>query len=463
MLLKARSVDATHGPIVKKIILYALPLLISTLIQKLFNAVDIVVLGNMADGVAVAAVGATTAIVSLIVDSFIGLSSGTKIIFSRHFGAKNEEKIKETEDTSLILGVVLGFAVAVFSIIFAPWFLEITKCPEDCFDAAVLYIRVYCCSAPAIMIYNFGSSVLTASGDTQRPLYYIIAGGVLNAVMNIILCLLLTEKVLAVAIATASSQLLCAVLVVFRLCKMEGLGKLVIKNIRFSWQSLGKILRFGLPLALNHALYPIANLQIQTAINDYGVSAVAGSSAASTYDAILSAFASPFGTTCSTFMGQNFGAGNEKRAKKSFWNCLWLALVVGAVGGIGFFMLAKPVLLPLVLGSDAAAVEFGHCKMFFVAAFYWMPALNSVFSNSINAYGYSIITSLSSIVCIFGFRMFWMREIYNPWHHMQLENMEGFKWLMACFTVSWAILLIFNIVFQMIAGQIAKKKGLKQI
>ncbi len=215
-------------------------------------------------------------------------------------------------------------------------------------------------------------------------------------------------------------------------------------------------------LGLNHALYPIANLQIQSAVNAYDVAAVAGSSAASTFDAILSAFASPFGTTCSTFMGQNFGASNERRAKKSFWHCLWLALLVGAVGGIGFLLLAKPVLLPMILGTDAVAIEFGFWKMVFVAGFYWIPALNSVFTNSINAYGYSLATSLGSIVCIFGFRMLWMSEIY-PDHHLKMDNMEGFKWLSACFTVSWVLLLVFNIVFQAIISRLAKKKGLKQI
>ncbi len=464
MLLKAKSIDATQGPIISKILLYALPLILSTLIQKLFNAVDIVVLGNMADSIAVAAVGATTSIVSLVVDTFVGLSSGTKIIFARQFGAKDAERIKKTEDTSLILSVGLGIAVAVVGVFFAEAFLVATNCPAECFEGAKLYIQIYSCAAPAVLLYNFGSSVLVASGDTQRPLYYVIAGGLLNAVLNIVLCFVLEQKVIAVAVATAASQILCAFLVIHRLCKIEGFGKLIIKKMRFSLRYLVKILRFGLPLALNHALYPIANLQIQSAINLYGVASTAGNSAGSTLDGIIASFVAPFGTTAATFMGQNFGAKEPERANRSFWHCLWLALAIGGSVGIIFCLFAKPVLLPLVLGGGedvAGAIEYGYWRMIFVAGFYWIASLNNVLSNSIQSYGYSLVTALNSIICVFGFRMVWMWWIYPP--HAQELNMTSFKWLMACFTVSWALLLVCNVVSNVAIRLIAKKKGVKQI
>ncbi|MBQ8388108.1 MAG: MATE family efflux transporter [Clostridia bacterium] len=455
MLLKSRSIDATQGPILKKIILYALPLILSTLVQKLFNAVDIVVLGNMADSMAVAAVGATGSIVSLVIDTFVGLAAGTKIIFARQFGAKDEERIKRTEDTSLILGTGIGLVVAIVAMLFARWFLVKTNCPAECLDAAELYIIVYSVAAPAIMIYNFGSSVLMASGDTQRPLYYIIISGLVNVILNVVLCLLLEQKVVAVAVSTAMSQIVSAALVVMRLCKMDGPGKLVIRKMRFSAQALGKILRFGLPTALNHAIYPLANLQIQTAVNSFGVASTAGNSAGSTLDGMVSAFSGPFGTTAATFMGQNFGADRPERAHKSFFHCMWIGLLVGGVGGISFFLLARPLLLPMILGNDLEAINYGVTRMFFVAGFYWIATMNNILSSSLNAYGYAVLTSVSSMVCIFGFRMAWMWWIYPVF--------KTFECLMACFTVSWSLLFVANIVSNIVVRAIAKKKGIKQI
>lgn len=455
MLLKAKSVDATQGSIIQKIFIYAIPLILSTLVQKLFNAVDIVVLGNMADSIAVAAVGATTSIVSLVIDTFVGLSTGTKIIFARQFGAKDEERIKRTEDTSLILGAGIGITVAVLAIIFARWFLVQTNCPEECIEAAELYIVVYALAAPAVMIYNFGSSVLMASGDTQRPLIYIFISGLANVILNVVLCLVLDQKVVAVAVSTAMSQIISATLVVIRLCRMDGPGKLVVKKMRFSMQSLGKIMRFGLPGAVNHALYPMANLQIQSAINSFGVAATAGNSAAATLDSMVSAFSAPFGTTAATFMGQNFGANKPERSSKSFKHCLWIGLLIGGAGGVVFFLLSRPLLLPSMLGADAEAINYGVLRMFFVAGFYWIAALNNVLSSSLYAYGYATLTSVSSIVCIFGFRMVWMWWIY--------PTFGTFESLMACFTISWALLLVAHIIFNIMARYIANKKGIKQI
>ncbi len=462
MLLKSRNIDATQGSIIQKILLYTFPLILSTLIQKLFNAVDIVVLGNMADSTAIAAVSATTSIVHLIVDSFVGLASGTKVIFARQFGARDGDRIKRTEDTSLILGVIIGVFVAVIGLIFAPWFLNLMNCPEECFDGAVIYIQVYICSAPAIMLYNFGSSVLTAAGDTQRPLYYIIAGGLLNLILNVVLCIALPQKVIAVAAATAASQILCAILVIRRLCKMDGFGKLIIKKMRFSMHAFKKIMSFGLPLALNHAMYPIANMQIQSAVNAYGVAATAGHGAAATLEGVLASFTAPFGTTCATFMGQNFGANKQDRAKKSFWLCLGIGVSVGLVFGIGFTIASPGLLLPLMLKDDIAAIDYGYWRMVFVSGFYLIAAMNTVLSSSIQAYGYSLITATNSIVCIFCLRMVWMLWIYPPFHLIE-ENFVGYKWLMACYTVTWTFLLAANVIGNIVIRILAKKKGIKQI
>ena len=242
-MLKNRKVDATRGPLIPLIIAYAIPLILSTLIQTLFNAVDTVVLGNMADSTAVASVGATSSIVHLLISTFVGIASGLKIIMARYFGARNRAAIKRSADTALLTAFWLGVLIALVGIFSAPWFLRMTGCPEECFAGALLYIRIYVGAAPAIMIYNFGSSIITSAGDTQRPLYYIIAGGFLNVILNIILCLILPQKVIAVAVATAAAQVLCAFLVLYRLSNMEGDGRVDLRRMKFHFGSFPYVQR----------------------------------------------------------------------------------------------------------------------------------------------------------------------------------------------------------------------------
>ena len=194
MLYKQNNIDSTHGPIIRLILLYAYPLIIATLLQKLFHAVDIMVLGNMGDSGAVASVGATSSFVHLIVDSFFGFATGVKIVLARDVGAKDREAIHRVVSTSLITALLLGLGLMTVGLWLAPSFLELTGCPDECFDGALLYIRFYIASAPAILIYNFGTGILNANGDTQHPLYYMIFCGVLNLILNIVLCFLLPQR-----------------------------------------------------------------------------------------------------------------------------------------------------------------------------------------------------------------------------------------------------------------------------
>lgn len=449
MFLTRRSVDATKGAILPLIITYVTPLIISTLIQSLFNAVDIAVLSNMANSYAVASVGATTSINHLILHSFVGLASGSKLILARQIGMNDEKSIKKTVNTSLITAIWIGIIVAAAGFIFAPDFLRLTNCPAECFDGAVIYTRVYLLGAPAILLYNFGSSIITASGDTQRPLYYIMAGGVLNVLLNIVLCLILPEKVMAVAIATLSAQVLGAILVISRLCKMDGICKLIPKSIRFSWSAFGKIIRYGAPIAFSSALYPLANLQIQSAVNSFGVAATAGSSAASTIETIPSAFVTSFGSTCSVFVGQNLGANKPERVRKSFYLCLIFSLVTSAIIGSALY-LSGEFWLALLVDKDAASISYGMIRLFYLALFYFVVGANNSLSSTIQAFGY---TSFSAIVSIFGvlvFRAIWMEFIYPLY--------KTFDNLMLCFLVSWLIIMVANAI-AFIVIMIRYKKG----
>ena len=435
--LKPQNIDATTGPLLKKIIIYTIPLILSTLIQQLFNAIDIVVLGKMADSTAVASVSATSAIVALIVNTFVGVSTGTRVVLARYVGAKDEKNARSVADTSLVFAIAVGAVIAVVGYLCSPWFLDIMNTPVECYDGALLYVRIYMMGAPFVLLYNFGSSVITADGDTQRPLYYIMVAGATNVILNIILCFLLEEKVAAVAIATLASQLIGSILVCYRLAKVESICRVNIKRLQLRIWALGKVLAEGLPMALVNALFPLSNLQIQSAINSYGVAATAGNGAAATIENVVVAFSGPFSTSGVVFFGQNIGAKNPQRVKKAFWIYMLLAVVIGGGVGVATYLTGR-FWLSLMVGADVAAIEFGLVRMFYTTFFYFVVAINGIFASAILAHGYSMASAINSIFSVFVFRFIWMQALY--------PYCQTFAFVMACFVVSWTITMLINIV-----------------
>lgn len=437
--VKISRIDATEGSLVRLIFIYAIPLFLTTLLQSLFNAVDLAVLGNMADTTAVASVGATSAITGLLLNLFVGFSSGVKVILARQIGARDRRGIENTISMSLILPVGAGLLLAIFGLFFAPIFLRWTNCPADCMDGAAVYLRYYLAAAPAILLYNFGSSILTASGDTQRPLYYMMACGVLNVVLNVVLCIIMPQKVAAVAIATAASQILGATLVCLRLFRMDGLCKVIWKKIRWSTSALLSILRFGLPLVITNVLYPICNLLIQSSINEIGVSAIAGNSAGTTLESLVAGVTGSFATTTTAFMGQNIGAQKPDRVKKSFFYCIFFSAAITLAYSLTLYFTGD-FWLGFILTDDAMAYEYAYMRMQCVLMIYAISAINGCCSHAIQAFGYPLYGSLTSIISVFGFRMLWMNFIYPEFFP------RSFFHLMICFSISWGLNLLFNAI-----------------
>lgn len=446
-----KKIDATKGPLLKQIIIYAIPIIITTIVQELFNAVDKAVLGNMADTTAVASCGATTILTNLITAAFIGLSSGTAIVLARYVGQCNVKSAKDTIGTALICALGFGALVAAIGIIFAPTLLALTKCPEECYDGAVLYLRLFIAGAPATLLYNYGSSILRTLGDTKSPMKFIMIGGVTNVILNVILCIILPQKVAAVAIATVTSNVISATLVLHRLSAFDGEYRISLKTIRFSLKAFLLMLKFGVPATINSLIVPISNLQIVTAINSFGVDAVAGNSAAISLQTVNMAFHTSFGISALTFIGQNIGAKNQKRVRASLFLCLIIGVILS--GSIGVFLyLTGRIWLGLILGAGATeAIEFGIIRMFSVNLFCFIFAINNITTNSLQAYGYPIFSSISAIIFTLGFRTVWMQFIYpiNP----------TFNVLMLCFTVT----NVFNAVFCIVALSIIHSRYMRGI
>lgn len=437
-MAQIKSVDVLHGNLFKSIIRFGIPLLFVSLIQSLFNAVDIMVLGQMADTHAVAAVGATTTIVSLLVTLALGIAAGAKIVIARLIGEGVKEKTEQTVFTSIMTAFLLGGITMIVGILLAPAFLTLTQCPQDIFADAKLYMQIYFAASPAIMLYNFGSTILQVSGDSKRPLYYMIISGLLNLILNFILCLILSQKVAAVAIATAVSQIVGAILAFRRILVMEGDCRLRLRGGKWNWFSFRKLMSNGLPIGFSSALYSIANLQIQSALNMFGADAIAGNAAASNLENIeCAATSAPWSSTVGVFVGQNVGADNKKRVKKSILLCTAVSVTLGAACSAVIALLSKPILSLFV--DEESAIAYGQIRILYVIVPYVIACLNAILSNTIQAFGYSIFSTVNSILCVLVFRIIWMQYVYPlcPTFHV----------LMQCFLVSWILIAAVNLIF----------------
>ncbi len=452
-----KKVDATQGSMLKAIFTFAIPMILSAIAQDLFTVADKAVLGQMAGSTALASVGATGAVTSLIINGAVGISSGTTIVLARFWGQKNEEKIRSTIDTALMTGVGLGVIVAILGFFLAPLFLTMTKCPAECFDGALLYIRIYLSAAPITLFYNYGASVLRTIGDTQRPLIYILIGGAVNVVLNVILCFILPQKVAAVAIATVASKLVSGSLVLRRLCHLEeDYARVVIPKMRFDLPSFSRIFKFGVPTAISNLVLPLGNLQITTAINSYGVAAIAGNSAAISVAAVGSAFATGFSSATSTFMGQNIGAKNRDRVRKAFWcSSAMNVLITGSMGVLLY--LTGRIWLGMIVGfGQTADIDYGMLRLSYVCLTLFVHAINSSMGGAIQAFGYAGIRSISNISFNLGFRVIWMQFIY-PLN-------QTFGMVMQCFLVSWLLnMLFYAVLFSVVYPRYMKKGICKKV
>jgi len=446
------KLNATQGSLAKSIFIFTIPLILSTILQNLFSIADKAVLGNMAGSVAVASIAATGTITTLIINGAVGLSSGTAIVLARFLGQRDEEKIRATIDTSLITSIIFGVLCAAAGLLLAPFFLRATKCPGECYDGALIYMQIVLAGAPATLLYNFGSAILRAMGDTQKTLLYISIAGVVNVVLNILLCLILPQKVIAVAVATMVSNLISALLTLHRIFYIRGKNWREIFEIRFSFPDFLRLIRFGIPASVSNLVLPLGNLQIATAINSYGPSAIAGHAAAASAETVPFAFSAGFGSAAMTFMGQNIGAGNVDRVRKSFWLCmLYTSIITGTLGILTYW--TGELWIGIIVGMSAkAAIEYGILRMFYVAQFMIINAVSTILISSLKAFGYPIFTSITNIFFNLGFRVFWMQFIY--------PLSPKFSTIMLCYTVAWTLNLLFYIIATVFVYRRYVKKGI---
>lgn len=428
---KTYEIDMVNGPLAKKILFFALPLMLSSMMQLLFNAADIIVVGNFAGSESLAAVGSTTSLINLITNLFVGLSIGANVVVANSYGAGRLEEIKDTLHTAMMLALISGFIVLLIGVIFAQDFLKMMSSPEDVIDLASVYLRIYFLGMPALMLYNFGASMLRAVGDTKRPLYYLLFAGVVNVVLNMILVICFDLGVIGVAVATAVSQYISAGLVLRCMVKEKGCLHFEFSSLRLNVGKMGRIMQIGIPAGLQGIVFSLSNVVIQTTINSFGSVVMAGSAASGNIEGFVYMAMNAFHQTAITFSGQNYGAGQLKRVDKVLGLCLAFVTLTGlGLGGLCVFF-AKPLLG--IYSVDPLVVEAGTVRMTYVCTLYFLCGIMDVCVGILRGMNRAVIPMIVSIVGACGLRLLWIATVFR-----QYKTIEA---LYVAYPVTWTITL----------------------
>ncbi len=403
--------DLTSGPMLKKIILFSLPLAASSILQLLFNAADVVVVGRFAGSTALAAVGSNGALINLLVNLFVGLSLGANVVAARCFGAKDEKGVQNTVQTAVTLGIVSGILLAFVGFFVARGLLELMSCPEDVIDLSTLYLKIYFIGMPMTMLYNFSSALLRSVGDTRRPLYCLALAGVINVVLNLVFVIGFHLSVAGVALATIISQTVSACLVTWILTREKGALHLDLRHLGFHKGALLQILRIGLPAGLQSTVFSLSNVVIQSAINSFGSTIVAGNSAASNIEGFVYTAMNSFAQAAVTFTSQNMGARRYDNLDRVIRNCLLCVVVTGLVLGGGASLLGTQLLH--FYSSDEAVVAAGLARLHIISATYLLCGIMDVLASCLRGRGYSVLPMIVSLVGSCLLRLVWIATIFQ--------------------------------------------------
>lgn len=418
-----------HGPLLGRILLFTLPLMASSILQLLFNAADIIVVGRYAGSDALAAVGSTGALINLLTNMFIGFSVGANVLVARYYGAGKPDEVSETVHTSVMLSIIGGVLLAVIGIIFASPLLELMGTPENVLPLAALYVRIYFAGMPVILLYNYGSAILRAIGDTKRPLYYLAIAGVLNIILNLILVIVFEMSVAGVALATIISQTLSAVLVIRCLMHIEGGCHLDLHQLKIHTNKLWKILQLGLPAGLQGSIFSLSNVLIQSSVNSFGAIAMAGNSAAANIEGFTYVAMNSFYQAAITFVSQNMGAMEFKRIRKIAWQCLACVTVTGALlGNLSFFFGHQ---LLGIYSDEAEVIRYGIYRLEVIGTTYFLCGIMDVCVGCLRGIGYSFLPMVVSLLGACGFRILWIFTVFKGHHDLHT--------LYISYPISWAI------------------------
>ncbi len=426
------EIDMCNGTIMDKLISFSLPLMLSGILQLLFNAVDIVVVGRFTGSQALAAVGSTTALINLFINLFIGVSLGANVLAARYYAAGKQKEMSETVHTAMLFALISGCVMVLAGLFFSRGALELMDTPDDVISQAALYMKIYFMGMPFFMLYNYGAAILRAVGDTKRPLLFLVISGAANAALNLLLVIVFSMGVAGVAVATVISQCICCVMVLSCLIRTESSYQLSLKKLRIRPVYLLQIFQVGIPAGIQSTVITFSNVLLQSSVNSFGSTAMAGYTAANNIFGFLYTSINSVSQACMSFTSQNYGAGKKKRMDLVLRDCLILTVVIGLLMGGGAYLLGPELLH--IYTSDEAVIACGMEILLYTTVTYFLCGIMDLIPGALRGMGRSAVPMLLSVIGTVGTRIIWIYLIF-PAH-------RSLTVLFISYPVSWLATII---------------------
>lgn len=442
------KVDMLNGPLFMKILIFALPLAASSLLQQLFNSVDVAVVGRFASSKALAAVGSNAPVISLLINLFIGISMGANVVISNHLGQRDEQSIRHAISTVTLIALISGLLLMCIGVGVARPILELMDTPPDVLDMAVLYLRIYFIGIPFFLIFNFGAAILRSVGDTRRPLYILVVAGIINTVLNLIFVIGFGMSVEGVAIATAVANAVSAACIIKLLRKEPGALQLQFKHLRIYKKELKRMLQIGVPAGLQGMVFSISNVIVQSAINGYGSAAIAGSAAAVNFEYYCYYIIVACNGAAISFIGQNYGAQKYDRVRRIYRICLLMG-VVGCFIANALFTWQNEFFLSFFT-TDPEVIRYGAIRMEGVLLFQFIACSYEVTGSALRGMGESMLPTIMTVFGTCVLRIIWVFAV--------LPHYEGFAHLMQVYPLSWVltglmVIIAYNVKMRQLCPQ----------
>lgn len=446
------EIDMTSGNIFRKIIVYTIPILLTGVLQLLYNAADVAIVGKFAGEEALAAVGSTGSLIYLIISLFMGLSVGTSVAYAKSKGKEDYERANKVVHTSIVVSCVASIALTVVGIVFAKDFLLWMDSPESVVDKATIYMQIYFGGIFFNLLYNFTSSVVRANGDTKRPLYILVISGIINVVLNLFFVIVCGMDADGVALATVASQAFSALAVMYILAKETGPLHFSFKKLKVDKEVLKEIIFIGLPSGIQMSFFSISNVTVQTSVNSFGSTVMAGNATASNLEGFVHTSMNSVYQATLNFTSQNYGAKKEENMRKVLWYSIGIVTAIGVVLGVSFYLLGP--ILSQFYTSDDIVIEYAINRMKFVCLLYALCGIMDVLVGFIRGVGYSVVPMVVSLLGVCAFRIIWIYTVFD-----QARTLNS---LYISYPLSWTITIIVLSICIFIFYPKVKKKMLKE-